>query len=62
MTDQDRHECEVSSQLWDFEERYRPGNDYLLKNDPDYIEWLEEKRKRDLLYQMRDSHQTEETS
>ena len=47
MADQDRHEYEVDSQLWYFEERHRSGNDYLLKNDPDYIEWLEDREKED---------------
>lgn len=59
MTNQDQFEHDVTSQLWYYEERYRSGNDYLLKDDPDYLEWLEEKRKRDLLYQMRDTHESE---
>ena len=56
---QDRFEYEVSSQEWYFEEKHRSGMDYALRHDPDYIVWLEEKRKRDLLYQMRDSHESE---
>jgi hypothetical protein len=56
--DQDRFEYEKTRECWYFEEKYRSGMDHALRHDPEYIEWLEEKRKRDLLYQMRDTHQT----
>ena len=52
--DQDRYEYEISRELW--EEIHRKGQDYLLKEDPDFIEWLERIRLNDLLYQMRDTH------
>ena len=57
--EQQRYDHEVMSQLQYWEDIHSKGQDYRLKNDPDFMDWLEARNNEDLLYQMRDSHQTE---
>ena len=52
---QQRFECEVTAQLEQWEDIYKRGEEYLLREDPDFIDWLTERQNEDKAYQMKDA-------
>ncbi len=52
MNDSNRFEYEVMSQLQYWEDIHRKGWDYMLKEDPDFMVWLEDRKNEDLAYRV----------